>query len=109
MIANKLVKLHLIKHGNVEDLADSCTCSSSSKSCMYGICPSCIDKTVELSDYDISDRVECEQWNSVEEERTNKQGQSVTVKVTKKERVTFTLKELVLKFKLMLFKFRKHI
>jgi len=109
MIANKLVKLHLIKHSNIEDLADSCTCSSSSKSCMYGICPSCIDKTVELPVYDTGGRVECDQWNSVEEERTNKKGHSVTVKVTKKERVTFTLQELVLKFKFMLFKFRKHI
>jgi len=57
LLGNKLVRLHLLKRSNNEELADSSACSRLSKFCMYSVCSICCDKTTDhvlFSNYSVS-------------------------------------------------------
>lgn len=109
-LANKLVRMHLLFSSNLEALADSCSCNSSSKSCMYGTCQVCVQKTPQLlCDYVADARVSYFQWTSASEEKTNKNGQRISVKVTRKETIESSLQELLTNFYKQLLRFKKHI
>ena len=109
LLGNKLVRLHLLKRSNIEELADSSACSRLSKFCMYSVCSICCDNTPDLLNDNSVTSVESLQWQTSNEQRLNKKGNFVSVKVTKKELVKFSRAELFAKFLATLKSFRKHI
>ena len=77
---------------------------------MYGTCEVCAQKTPSLlCDYSADARVSYCQWVSVTEEKTNKHGQPVAVKLTRKETIESTLQELLNNFNSQVIRFKKHI
>lgn len=109
-MARKLLTLHLIPSANLEALADSCSCDPNSKNCMYGDCEICKMKCPSVLSLCASDvRVTYPQWVSGSEEKTNKAGEIINVKITRKETVYSSQKDLLDAFNSLLIRFKKHV
>jgi len=79
---------------------------------MYGNCVECKDnRPIDdlMSNWEEEKLVQYSQWISVSEQKTNKHGETVTAKVTRKQDFKCKTSELVNKFVTMLFKFRRHV
>jgi len=63
-VFNKLHQLQILQTANLEALADSITCNSKSKECMYKECSQCRSKAVPLSSFDHTTDVTYLQWQT---------------------------------------------
>ncbi|KAI2647603.1 Protein P [Labeo rohita] len=74
-LAVKLCQLKLIETANIEELIEKVCCNSSSKSCMYGECVHCKDKTVHItSAYNSTANTSFTQW-VIEDKEIDKKGE----------------------------------
>ncbi|KAL4009294.1 hypothetical protein ACER0C_003146 [Sarotherodon galilaeus] len=107
-LAVKLRQLKLIETANIEELIEKVCCNSSSKSCMYGECVHCKDKTVRItSAYNSTATTSFTQWVT-EEKKIDKKGEKATVKVTVKKSVEGTQEDLIELFQSFVKKFKMH-
>lgn len=83
-----------LETANIEELIEKVCCNSSSKSCMYGECVHCKDKTVHTTTaYNSTANTPLTQW-VIEEKEIHKKGEKATVKVTVRKSVEGTQKDL---------------
>lgn len=109
-IVSRLSSRQILNTTNCEQLADSCACQPTSKICMYGACGVCTDKHVEFErELNVDEYVEYSQWVSVSEQKINKKGLPMLVKITRKEEVSVGVNKLVADLNKMLNQFKKHI
>ena len=109
LITSKLLTMKMINTSNIEQLADLCACDAS-KTCMYGECVFCQNKTVDfLREFDDNELVECFQWISCSEQKINKKGQNITIKITIKEELTLKASKLVDDYGKLIKLFKSHI
>ncbi len=110
-VAEKLNQLKLIESNNLEKLVEKVCCNSSNKSCMYGECVHCNDKSVPISGtYSSTTKVSFTQWVTEDKEiDKKKEGQErSTVKVTIKKSVEGTQENLTELFHTYLQRFKQH-
>jgi len=108
-LAEKLLNLHLLQSASLQRIADSCVCDSRIKSCMYGVCEMCKDRSLLFPPNCFNQRVAYHQWVVGTEEKTLRNGTTVSVQLTKKEIIESTVKQLIDKFNELLKKFKKHL
>jgi hypothetical protein len=102
--------MHLLPSANLETLADTYSCDPKSKVCMYGMCQVCATKTPQLlCDYNGDMTVSYFQWIPSTEMKTNKNGQTVSVKLTRKETVESPLQNMINEFNKQIARFNKHL
>ena len=109
--ADRLLQMEVldVAEKSIESIASALACDRSSKKCMYSECVACRDSTPSYHTYAVDTAVWWWAWQTGYEEKTNKDGQLVKFKVTKKEKVHGTIQELVSKFTSACQVFRKHV
>lgn len=107
-LAEKLHNLRLSETSDLEKLTQMISCDTSNKTCMYGECAECKDKTVKLSSFDDMVKVTFTQWATAEKERVDEKGGPTTIKITIKKQIEDTQGSLVEIFHTLLHKFKRH-
>jgi len=111
-MAAKLHQQHVISTTNLDEVVDSVVCDSSSLECMYGLCPSCKDRDVEIiADYDKDEEIWWWEWITKKEVHERKKGDSVqtfTSQITVKEKHMGSLYDLVMSFQQRMTKLKQH-
>ncbi|XP_030251615.1 uncharacterized protein LOC115568462 [Sparus aurata] len=109
-VAVKLSQLKLTETANLEQLVEMVCCNSSNKSCMYGECVHCKDKSVPISSaYNSTANVSFTQWVTEEKEmEKKKEGEKATVKVTFKKSVEGTQEDLIELLHSYIKRFKQH-
>ncbi|XP_063215777.1 uncharacterized protein LOC134527217 [Bacillus rossius redtenbacheri] len=106
-------KLHyhkLLKVKNVSDVSNIVCCSKLSKECMYRECSRCENKAlpIETVESKLSEQTFYYQWTPKTEERIDKNGKTINVKLTKKKKIVCDIQQLIAKAQENLASFLKH-